>query len=24
MRQGVQTHGPVRGGLYTMLEDRKR
>jgi hypothetical protein len=24
MRQGVQAHGPVRGGLYTMLEDRKR
>jgi len=22
MRQGVETHGPVRGGLYTMLEDR--
>ena len=24
MRNGVKTHGPVRGGLYTMLEDRKR
>jgi hypothetical protein len=23
MRQGVAVHGPVRGGLYTMLEDRK-
>jgi hypothetical protein len=23
MRSGVKTHGPVRGGLYTMLEDRK-
>jgi hypothetical protein len=22
MRDGVKTHGPVRGGLYTMLEDR--
>jgi hypothetical protein len=24
MRQGVADHGPVRGGLYTMLEDRQR
>ena len=24
MRHGVKVHGPVRGGLYTMLEDRKR
>ena len=24
MRNGVKVHGPVRGGLYTMLEDRKR
>ena len=24
MRNGVKTHGPVRGGLYTMLEDRKQ
>jgi hypothetical protein len=24
MRQGVVEHGPVRGGLYTMLEDRNR
>jgi hypothetical protein len=24
MRQGVKVHGPVRGGLYTMLEDRQR
>ena len=24
MKQGVATHGPVRGGLYTMLEDRDR
>jgi hypothetical protein len=23
MRAGVRVHGPVRGGLYTMLEDRK-
>jgi Aromatic-ring-opening dioxygenase LigAB, LigA subunit len=23
MRAGVEAHGPVRGGLYTMLEDRK-
>jgi hypothetical protein len=22
MREGVERHGPVRGGLYTMLEDR--
>lgn len=22
MKAGVATHGPVRGGLYTMLEDR--
>jgi hypothetical protein len=22
MREGVRTHGPVRGGLYTMLQDR--
>jgi len=22
MRQGVKVHGPVRGGLYTMREDR--
>jgi hypothetical protein len=22
MREGVEIHGPVRGGLYTMLEDR--
>ena len=22
MRRGVERHGPVRGGLYTMLEDR--
>jgi hypothetical protein len=24
MREGVKMHGPVRGGLYTMLEDRDR
>ena len=24
MREGVERHGPVRGGLYTMLEDRQR
>ena len=24
MRQGVAVHGPVRGGLYTLLEDRER
>ena len=24
MRNGVKVHGPVRGGLYTMLEDRKQ
>ena len=24
MREGVKTHGAVRGGLYTMLEDRDR
>jgi hypothetical protein len=24
MREGVRTHGPVRGGLYTMLQDRAR
>jgi hypothetical protein len=24
MRDGVRTHGPVRGGLYTMLQDRTR
>jgi Aromatic-ring-opening dioxygenase LigAB, LigA subunit len=23
MREGVETHGPVRAGLYTMLEDRQ-
>jgi hypothetical protein len=23
MRAGVEAHGPVRGGLYTMLEDRE-
>ena len=23
MREGVRKHGPVRGGLYTMLEDRQ-
>jgi len=23
MRKGVRVHGPVRGGLYTLLEDRK-
>ena len=23
MRQGVRTYGPVRQGLYTMLEDRE-
>ena len=23
MRSGVEKHGPVRGGLYTLLEDRK-
>jgi hypothetical protein len=23
MRDGVQRHGPVRGGLYTMLKDRQ-
>jgi hypothetical protein len=23
MRAGVEAHGPVRGGLYTMLEDGK-
>jgi hypothetical protein len=23
MREGVKTHGPVRGGLYTLLEDRR-
>jgi hypothetical protein len=22
MREGVRKHGPVRGGLYTMLKDR--
>ncbi len=24
MRDGVRQHGPVRGGLYTMLKDRQR
>ena len=24
MRTGVERYGPVRGGLYTMLEDRDR
>ena len=24
MREGVRVHGPVRGGLYTLLEDRER
>ena len=24
MREGVARYGPVRGGLYTMLEDRQR
>jgi len=24
MRDGVRKHGPVRGGLYTMLKDRQR
>lgn len=24
MKQGVERHGPVRAGLYTMLEDRER
>jgi hypothetical protein len=24
MRAGVKAHGPVRGGLYTMLEDRRK
>lgn len=24
MKEGVRTYGPVRGGLYTLLEDRKR
>jgi hypothetical protein len=24
MREGVRRHGPVRGGLYTLLEDRER
>lgn len=24
MREGVRAHGPVREGLYTMLEDRER
>ena len=23
MREGLAKHGPVRGGLYTLLEDRK-
>jgi hypothetical protein len=23
MKQGVAKHGPVRGGLYTLLEDRE-
>jgi Aromatic-ring-opening dioxygenase LigAB, LigA subunit len=23
MREGVRQHGPVRGGLYTLLEDRE-
>lgn len=23
MREGVRKHGPVRGGLYTMLKDRR-
>jgi hypothetical protein len=24
MREGVRKHGPVRAGLYSMLEDRQR
>jgi hypothetical protein len=24
MKEGVKRHGPVRGGLYTLLEDRNR
>ena len=24
MKQGVHKHGPVRGGLYTLLKDRQR
>lgn len=24
MREGVQRHGPVRAGLYSMLKDRQR
>jgi hypothetical protein len=24
MKEGVRVHGPVRGGLYTLLEDRDR
>lgn len=24
MKDGVERHGPVRGGLYTLLEDRGR
>lgn len=24
MKQGVTDHGPVRGGLYTLLEDREQ
>jgi hypothetical protein len=24
MRAGVQKHGPVRAGLYSMLKDRRR
>lgn len=24
MREGVRKHGPVRGGLYTMLKDRQQ
>jgi hypothetical protein len=24
MRAGVEKHGPVRGGLYTLLENRQR
>jgi hypothetical protein len=24
MRAGVKAHGPVRGGLYTMLEERRK
>jgi hypothetical protein len=24
MREGVRKHGPVRAGLYSMLQDRNR